>query len=182
MTERKPWEVAGTPWKTESAFWSWVRGVLRKGWSRHPVKVEYIKAQRRKIINPNPKTSKRFPEVWGVTCECCKEEVLQSNSEVDHLNQSGSLRGISDIQGFVERMFLVDFSVLRIVCKPCHKIISHAQNEGLTFEEAKLDKQVIEIMKWPKKEIADYCNKHGYTDVSNDVKRRAAVTAILKGE
>lgn len=180
-TDRKPWEVTGVPWKSESAFWSWVRGVMRKGWSRHPVKIEYIDSKRRKIDNPNPKNAKRFPQVWGVTCECCGEEVLQKDSEVDHIEQSGSLRCKEDIQSFVERLFLVDFSVLRILCKPCHAIVTHAQKTGLSFDEAKIDKKVVEIMKWTKKKIDAFCKEHGYNDTTNDVKRRAAVTAILKG-
>ena len=78
----KPWLEVGSPWKTESAFWGWVRGVLRKGWSKHPIKLEYIKRNRRRIKNPtgNP----RFPEVWGMNCTVCKKDHVQANIEIDH--------------------------------------------------------------------------------------------------
>lgn len=181
-SDKKPWLVEDVPWKSEAAFWSWLRGGIRRIWSKHPVKTLYMDSKRRKIANPNPKNAKRFPEVWGVICECCGKEVLQKDSEVDHMQQSGSFRTKEDIQGFIERMFFVDFSVLRILCKSCHSIVSHAQNTGMTFEEAKLDKLVIEMMKKPKKEIDAFCKKNGYNDTTNDVKRRAALTAILKGE
>lgn len=182
MPEKKPWEVPNVPWKSEAAFWSWLRGGIRCIWSKHPVKTLYMDAKRRKIPNPSPKNAKRFPEVWGVVCECCGKEVAQKDSEVDHINQSGSFKSLDDIQGFIEKMFFVDFSSIRILCKPCHSVVSHAQNKGMTFEEAKIDKEIIEIMKWkPKKRIDDFCKEHGYNDVSNDVKRKAAVSAILKG-
>lgn len=68
-----------------------------------------------------------------------------------------------------------------LACKPCHKIKSLAERNGSSFEEAKLEKQVIEKMK-DKKGLVAFCVKNGYNEhsLTNDAKRRKAVTEILK--
>ena len=136
MANKEPWKVEGVPWKTESAFWVWVRGILRKGWSRHPVKIEYINLHRKKIKNPNPKSAKKFPTVWGMTCSICGKDHVQSNIEIDHVGDNAKFTSLKDTENYVKHLYLVDFASLREVCKPCHKIVSHAQNEGISFEEA----------------------------------------------
>ena len=40
-------------WKTESAFMSWLRGGIRRMWSKHPVRIEFMKQNRIRIPNPN---------------------------------------------------------------------------------------------------------------------------------
>jgi len=29
----------GTPWRTKSEFYVWLRGLLRRGWSKHPLRI-----------------------------------------------------------------------------------------------------------------------------------------------
>lgn len=181
MASKQPWTVEGVPWKTEAAFWSWVRGVLRKGWSNHPVKIVYINTYRKRIKNPKP--NKRFPEVWGMTCEICKKDHVQTEIEIDHISEKGGkFTCLDDIKSYAEHLFMVDFSSLRALCKPCHKIVSHAQNKGISFEEARLEKQVIEFCKKPKQKVLDFLAEHQYTgiSVSSEAKRRKLVESIFK--
>lgn len=180
---KKPWLVEGSPWKTESAFWVWVRGVLRKGWSKHPIKIEYIKRHRMRV--PNPKPSKRFPEVWGMECECCKKLVVQSEIQIDHIGDSSSFTGLDDARSYIEHLFLIDYESIRPLCLECHKIVNVMQAQKLTFEEARIQKEIIRISKLPKQELLAYLEQEGYSgeSVSNDKKRRACVELILnKGE
>lgn len=182
MNKPKPWTVPGSPWKSEASFWSWVRGVLRKGWSKHPVKHLYMQGQRRREKNTNPKSMTRFPEVWVVDCEICRKACKTGEVEVDHKTMAGSFTTLDEIKDFAERLFLIDFDSIRVLCKPCHKIVSHAQNEGISFEEAEVQKRVIEFMKRPKSEIVDFCVGQGYNSASltNAEKRRKAVESIFK--
>lgn len=182
MNDKKPWEVAGVPWKSEAAFWSWVRGVLRKGWSKHPVKLEYIKQNRQRIVNPSVKSRTRFPKVWGMQCAICNQEHVQTNIEIDHVGQEGHFRGLSDAEAYIAHLFLVDFDNLRALCKPCHKVVSYSQRTGTSFDEAALSKKVIEICKKEPKELLAYLASYGYNgnSVSNATKRKALVTQILK--
>ena len=179
---KQPWKVSGVPWKTESSFWVWVRGILRKGWSRHPVKIEYIKVNRKRIKNPNDKSIKKFPEVWGMTCSVCRKDFPQGEIEIDHKGDNATFTGLEDTESYVKHLYLVDFDSLREVCRPCHKIISHSQNMGVSFEEAALLKEVIEICKQPTKDVIAFIEDYAYNEsYSNGPKRRVAVEAILRG-
>lgn len=183
MTALQPWEEEGSPWKSEAAFVSWVRGILRKGWSRHPIKLEFLKRNRKRIVNPNPKNRTRFPEIWGQTCAICKQDKAQSECEVDHISATGgTFKSLDDAVAYMRHLFHVNFSNIRIVCKPCHKIITHAQKTGASFDEAKLQKAVIEKMKQDKASIVEFCIQNGYNErsLTNATKRREAVEAILR--
>ena len=181
VASKEPWLVPGVPWASEAAFWGWVRGVLRKGWSRHPVKTEYIKNNRKKIKNPKP--SKRFPEVWGMTCAICEKDTVQSEIEIDHISDTGgTFRGLEDVRNYVAYLYLIDFDSLRCLCKTCHKIVNYAQAEGLSFDEAKAVKEALEFLKKDKKIVIDYLAKMNYngSSVSNADKRRELVIELFK--
>lgn len=184
MSVRKePWAVPGAPWKTESAFWAWVRGVLRKGWSKHPIKIEYIKKYRKQIPNPNPKGKKET--VWGMCCSKCAKNTVQSQIEIDHISETGGkFTCLEDVRDYVAYLFLIDFDSIRPVCKSCHSIINYSQRMGISFEEATLQKEVIEFMKQPKEKQLAFLQDHGYTGdiVSNAAKRKVLINEIFLKE
>lgn len=181
MNDKKPWVVLPSVWKSESSFWVWVRGILRKGWSRHPVKIAYIHKHRKRIKNPNVKSAKKFPEVWGMTCEQCGVEHVQGNIEIDHKGDNATFTGLKDCGSYVSHLYLVDFESLQAVCKPCHKAISHSQNLGVSFEEAVMLKEVIRIVKEERVEdIVAFCEDYEYSDNSSAAKRKKNVEAILR--
>lgn len=182
MNDRKPWLCEGSPWKTEAAFMNWVRGVLRKGWKVHPIKIEFINKYRKRIKNPNEKSAKRFPECWGMTCDICKKDTIQANIQIDHRGDSGTFTKFSDAESYMKHLFLIDYESIRPLCVACHAVVSHAQNTGLSFEDAKMDKEVIAILKNKVDDVKFFCSSYGYSEaqLSNTAKRRAAVEAILK--
>jgi hypothetical protein len=195
-----PWEVKGVPWKTEAAYWVWVRGVLRKGWSRHPVKLEYVKSLRKKIPNPNP--DGRVKTVWGATCVSCKEDhplglsrrvrdrikrrhgVVVEGIEVDHKNAASSLKSVGDLAGFTTRLFYVTFDDLQLLCTRCHGIKTHCDRYGFTEEEAIIDKKGIAFGKLPVGEQKTILLNYSVlqADMSNAKKRRECYTKLLKGD
>lgn len=181
-TEKKPWLCEGSPWKTESSFWAWVRGVLRKGWNVHPIKIEFINRFRKRIKNPVEKNRKRFPECWGMTCELCGIDTPQKDIQIDHRGESHSFTGLHDAESYMAHLFLIDYYSIRALCTSCHKIVNNAQAKGLTFEESKIDKEVIRLMKKEnKQELLDLLERHGYTNLPNAKKRKEAAEAILRG-
>lgn len=139
----KPWLVKGVPWKTQSAFESWVRGQIRRGWSRHPVKNLYIQNHRFKKDNGKGRLT------WHVECEQCKQDFPQSKTQVDHLLPStvGGLKTSEDWGRLVTRMYYVTFDDIQILCKPCHDVKTYSERKNITFNEAVIEKQVVEIMK-----------------------------------
>lgn len=145
MTEKaKPWEMPGVPFKTEAAFWGFVKGLVRRGWTRHPVRVEYVKSKRFKA--PLGKVTKKNPTglVWAVKCEMCGETFKQSQIEVDHIYPSQQERWYDDIDAFVRRMFYITFDDIQILCKErCHPTKTLMDARGITFEEALIEKEIL---------------------------------------
>lgn len=134
-------------WKSEAAFMSYLRGGFRKGvWLKHPVKLEFIKNNRQRIPNPNPKG--RVDTVWGGRCGICKRLFPQAKLQVDHIRDySASLRKIEDIQSFVETISIVVGRDLQFICKECHDTVSYSQKQGCSFEEARVRKKHLLIVK-----------------------------------
>lgn len=174
----RPWEAAPHIWKTEAAFMNYVRGVLRKGWKTNPLKLDYINRFRKRIKNPNEKSAKRFPECWGMTCDICKVDTVQADIQIDHKGDSGAFTKFSDAEAYMKHLFLIDYESIRPLCTSCHSIVSHCQNTGLSFEDAKIDKEVIRLMK-DKKQRDKILTEHGHK-CTNDKQRREALTKILK--
>ncbi len=93
---KNPWENYPHVWKTESAFMSWVRGGIRKGlWNTNPVKLEFIKNNRKLIDNPNPKGKKA--QVFGANCSLCHKDKPQKDIQVDHIEGGHSLKSVMRI-------------------------------------------------------------------------------------
>ena len=134
-------------WKSKAAFMSYLRGGVRRAcWMKHPVKLEFIKNNRERIPNPNPRG--KVSDVWGGRCNVCKNLFVQSKLSVDHVREySATLKNIDDIQKFVELISLVTEDDLQLVCKDCHDTISYSQKQGCSFQEAVVRKKHILIAK-----------------------------------
>ena len=141
-----PWECYPSIWKTKAAFMAWLRGGIRRGlWEKSPIKLEFIKKNRIQIPNPNPRGNK--PTVWGAQCALTGEYHVLSNIQVDHKQGENRLRDITDIQSFIENIVLVCDDDLQLVSKEAHKCKNIADKRGITFEEAIVEKKVIEFGK-----------------------------------
>ena len=134
-------------WKSKASLMSYIRGGVRRSlWNRHPSKTKLIKEKRFQIPNPNPNGKK--PTVWGGECEICNNLFIEKELQVDHIRDHGSsLKDISDIQQFIEDIVIVTRDDLRWVCKGCHEIVSYSQKMNVSFEQARIEKQFIQIKK-----------------------------------
>lgn len=115
---RKTPPFEGYPAWTTAKFWSFIRSGLRQKWVRWPPRYEALNAAR--------KTVKGKRHKYEYKCSKCRKWFKQKDVEVDHIEPAGSLSSYEDISGFVERLF-VSADKLRIVCKPCHKKITHGE-------------------------------------------------------
>lgn len=175
----KMWEKYPEFWKTESAFMSFVRSGIRKGlWEKHRVKLGFLEDSVELVVNTNPRSKKRFPKVKKWKCAICGDMFGTNDVEVDHMEGNHSLKTMDDLQTFVTSMIVVTKEELQIVCKPCHKIKSYAEKEGLSFEDAKVVKQVIQIIKDKKDKEA--IKSYGEIPESNAEKRRAQLIRLMK--
>lgn len=177
---KEPWVEYPEFWKTQSAFFSWVRGGIRRGlWEKNPIKLSFIKERRVMIPNPNPKGKK--PEVWGGRCEVCNGVFTQKDLQVDHKTGGHSLKSMDDLLPFFKGIVLVSKDDLQMICKGCHTIKSYADKESISFEEARLQKEVIHLSKQPIKAIEAFLAHNGHSGSPKNAKqRREAIEAVLR--
>ena len=179
MSERKePWEIHSDVWKTKAAFFAYIRGGIRSIWSTYPPKLIWKKAQ----MSPPPKGYTGRAKTLGV-CHYCNEQFAASHLEVDHVEQAGTCNSWDTAAEFLHNLLDCNGNWV-LACKPCHKIKSYAERQGVSFQAAMIEKQVIETLK-DKKKTLDLCTKMGYntSELTNEAKRRAALQEIFsKGE
>ena len=170
--EKKLWEIYPHIWATESAYMSWLRGGLRRYlWSKNPVKLEFIKQNRIKISNPNPKG--KVKEVWGGVCALTGETHVIGDMEVDHISGNHSLKTLDDLVPFVKGIVMVTLEDLQLVSKEAHKIKSYAERQGISFEEARAEKEALQLIK--QKKDKEYCVENGLVVESTQAARRKAI-------
>jgi len=98
---------------TESAFFQWLRQVLRKS-SLYWKPISQVKKDAQIPYNGDNKRRK-----YSYTCSNCKKEYSATEINVHHKIECGSLKSFDDISGFVERLF-VEKEGLIVLCKKCH--------------------------------------------------------------
>ena len=184
------WNSKGSPWRTRSAWMSYLRSALRKAWMRNPVKLEKLKQGRIKIPNPNPKSATRFPEVYGGKCECCsgifplsagkKEAKNKDYIVVDHKNPAGEFKSPEDFQKFFTGLLCIGLDDLRLLCTSCNALYLYAQKEGCTLEEAKCHKEAIQIVK--DKQEKQWLLDRDILPASAQANRRRQIVEQLKKE
>lgn len=167
---KEPWKIPNSPWKDEKAYLNWLRGSIRRIWSRHPVKISYKQSRRYKA--PVGKNGK---EVWVSDCEVCGKQ--SRDCQVDHLRGG---YGFTDWISFTEwaKMILwVGFDDIQEVCVECHEVITLSQRKGISFEQASYEKLVIDMEK--KKMLKDFIESKGEKPASNAKLRREQAIRLL---
>lgn len=177
MKNNNMWESYPHIWKTQSIFFSWIRGGVRRSlWNRHPIKLEFLKNNRKRIVNPNPKG--KISHVWGGECSLCNRDFPLKDIEVDHKKGNHSLNKIEDIQKFIEGIVLVTENDLQLICKPCHKAKSMSEKQGISFEEANVSRKIIEIVK--NKQDRQWLIDRNIVPESNQTKRKEQIRKALE--
>lgn len=176
-SSKEPWELYPNLWPTKSKFFTYLRGQLRRLWSTYPAKLKWKQAQ---LVIPPKGYTGRAKKLGK--CHYCNEMFAASHLEVDHVEMAGACSSWDEAAQFVYRLLDCNDNWV-LACKPCHKVKSLAERKGIDFEEALLQKKVIEICKQPKQKVLDFCQQSGYdcSTLTNAERRRKAVEAILKG-
>ena len=175
---KEPWLEYPHIWATKAAFMSFLRGGIRRAlWNRSPIKLEFIKKNRIRIDNPNPRG--RVEKVWGAICSVCGGQFSLKDTEIDHRVGNHSLKDLDDLQPFIEGIVCVSESMLSFCCKPCHKCKSHAEKMGISFDEAFAEKEAIKIVK-EKKDLT-WLTDRGIVPLRSQKQRRTQIVEhILK--
>jgi 5-methylcytosine-specific restriction endonuclease McrA len=154
-------------------FYVWLRSGLRKLSRRWPAVYEALAAAKVPYQGENKRRQ------WSYKCAECAQLFDSKSVAVDHKIPAGQLACKEDVAGFVERLFC-DASGLQVLCHDCHDLKTHMEKTGLSLEDAKIDKEVIRLLrKENKAEMIALLQQHG-VECKNADQRREALTRILK--
>ncbi|AHJ10539.1 HNH endonuclease [Shewanella phage Spp001] len=162
-------------YKSEAEFLRWLRGALRKVWTKHPVKLEMLKKNRVRIVNPS--TGKM---TYHIACAHCKKLHLVSKIEVNHKETVGTIT-MAGFGDYCKRMLLVDESQLELLCITCHSVVTYQERSGMSKEEAALEKKIIAFFnKYPAAEQKRRMQLVGLVPESTAAKRRTQLREYLR--
>ena len=140
--QHNPWEEFPSVWPTKASFFSWLRGCLRRAvWEKYPPKIIFKKS---KLTKPPEGYTGRAKS--GAKCALTGVWTGNSALQVDHVVGECSLRDWSDVLPFVQHL-CTPISNMQLVEKEAHKIKTYAERNNLSFEEAILEKEVIQFKK-----------------------------------
>lgn len=162
---------------TESAYLAWIRSALRSKSLKWPPRTQALTLARRpyKGINKQQK--------WEYKCAICGQWWKMKDVVVDHYPVAcGSILSVNDIGKFANNLYC-EVDNLRVVDKVCHDIHTLAEKMSISFEEARLEKEINSVLKQPASKVLMFLKKHGYDGevVSNAKKRKSLVEAIIRG-
>lgn len=173
---RKPWEEYPDIWPTEAKFWTYVRGALRRAlWNQSPIKIIF----KNQNCEPPPEGYTGRAKS-GQYCALSGQWEGKSKLQVDHQVGEVSLRSWEDILPFVQHLIPPPDS-LQLVTEEAHKIKSHAERRGMTYEEALLDKKAIDIQK-KRGYDTTWLKERGVEPASNAKLRKQQIIKILEDE
>lgn len=184
-----PWETC-EHLNTKTKWMTWIRGMLRRGWSKYPVAKEYKSSKQRivPILDEDGnqlyyKTGKKKgkPRMrYEAECECCGNTFPAHKLQVDHIVSAGSFTEAEHIPEYLTNLFCGKDN-LQLLCVPCHEVKTHMDRYKLTWEEALASKKLIEKCKQKASAQKAELKKAGFSekDISNADKRVECYRKLL---
>lgn len=146
----KPWLDAPDLWPTEKAYCQWLRSMGRKIWARHPIKHRFIKMHKVPVdqVPEELRPAKLNPRTKEL-CQCamCGAYKMPSHIEVDHIQQAGSFGSVKEWHEWMDRLLLVGFDGMRVLCKDCHKKVNLSQRFQCDIAEAEIRQKLAAFRK-----------------------------------
>ena len=143
----------------------WWRDGVRGMWGDSIFKRKFLKDNVIMIENTNPRSMKRFPIVAKYKCAICGEYFGGNDIEIDHIEDENTLKEYHDVIPFVKSIMFTSPDKLQILCKDrkskakdtknhilrfgCHGIKTYSSRYGVSFEEARKEKEYLNIIKFP---------------------------------
>lgn len=181
----KPWEhplAKEVNWKTQSNYFTWIRGQIRRIWADNPLRKVWKKSQLRPVTMQEKIDKVFHPSTKNVgQCYICKDWMAGSKLECDHVVGEVSCVDYLTAEQFLWHCAADNPDNWALVCKPCHKAKSYAERQGVSFELASATKKAIQIEK--EKRVNEVLEGLGIKPESNSKKRRQQlVDAFMKEE
>jgi len=118
--ENDVWNQKGSIWKSESAYWNWIRGQLRRASSRYPIKNAFIRDNRHRLDGGYYKNGKK-KTMWGGVCNECSGSFKMKELAVDHIEPAGSMNSPDQLEAYITRLFC-SYDNFQFLCTTCHEI------------------------------------------------------------
>lgn len=138
------------------------RQAVRSMWGDSVFKKDFYEKRCILKVNDNPRSMKRFPKVKRYQCNICKGYFGVADTELDHLISENAMTNLTHAEDFIKNIFFTSPDKLQILCKDkkkkvkgkseivrfgCHAILTYQTRYNVSFEEALLSKQIIELCK-----------------------------------
>ncbi len=151
-----------------------VRSAIRQAWMKSDVKLAYLYSKTIPDMDDSTRTK------WLVPCEICGKMFKIADVEIDHKFIGGSsFTKVSDFESYFNNILMVNFDGLQVLCKEDHQIKTLAESLGITFEESRVEKEVIRICKLKAAQIDKWLGDRGVKVAKNPQARRDAVRQCL---
>lgn len=152
-----------------------IRGAIRRAWMKAPQKLAFLYSRTVPDMNPDTRT------LWLFQCEHCEQMFKLSDVEVDHKEGNHPFSAKEDFDDYFENILMCGFDDLQLLCKQCHAVKTYADKHGLSLEDAKIEKEVVSVMKQNAQYQVAYIKERGMTPAKNADLRREQVREIIKG-
>ena len=147
---KSPWRECPEVWKTQAAYFNWIRGQMRRAWLRHPVKIKFININRFKApIGKKGPANPKGKMVWAAVCAQCDWTFPTSKLQVDHVHGAGSFTGWEDFEIWMRGLMHINVAGLQFMCKVCHDTKTYSERHEISYEQAVIEKEVIAFTKCP---------------------------------
>lgn len=151
-----------------------IRGAIRQAWMKAPNKLAKLEQERIPDMNPNTRTK------WLFKCAICESDFKVTDIEVDHIKGNHTFTKLSEFHQYSESILNASVNDLQILCKTCHPIKTLSESRGISFEEARFEKDIIAFTKMKAKDQIKLLAKHKMS--GSNVKLREQAFRKLKKE
>lgn len=159
-----------------------VRKAIDSAWMTAAHKLVFLEDRVIPDLDPETRTK------WLIECNQCGKMFTLPEVNVDHIVGEFVCTNREEFMSYLFNRLDVGFDDLQILCIDnkkknhigCHQIKTLAERQGLTWNQAVIEKQVIDICK--KKQDKQFIKESGLVPESNAEKRREQVREILNGK
>jgi len=181
----KPWEDIPDLWKGEKQYLNWLRGQIRRIWSRHPIKHRYV-AQRTSYTRAELELILKLPDDVSPrakkfrNCEMCECLTPVGQLEIDHIHGGVGFDTYEEFLEWQQRILFVSFKDIRELCKTCHADVTLSQKLGCTLDEVPKERERIEFGKLKATKQNETLTKLGLQQGKNPAERTAIHNEYLE--
>ena len=155
-----------------------VRSAIRQAWMKSDVKLAYLYSKTIPDLDDSTRTK------WLVRCEICEGLFKLSDVEIDHKYAGNKypFTKVEHFQDYFDNILMVGFDDLQILCKDDHLSKTLSESLNISFNDAKIEREVIKICKLKASQIDKWLSDRGIKVAKNPQARRDAVREVLKNE